>query len=1052
MNLRTSSRRIALQVLVFIAASSPSWANPLDGVGGYVPLAGGQRPATDLVDPRTGEILLPDELESLRRNGTDLSTLEPDPSSDLWQEDGTGPLPSVPELGAAEVRFESTVLSRTGNFRFVGRAPEISDRPFTFLISKTAHTALLRKSLLEKLGYRVPEIRRVPRLRLSFATPAGKELFLQEIAESTLGAPERWVVNQKEERTLELQDLLVMDSVDAIYNLALGALPSSVIQGRRALNGLHLAYGLTSLSESVNLLSWHAGRVVSQHLELAFDGSEEFTPNFDDARWMSRRLARLSREDLRAVVASTELPEPVQRILVEKLVSRRNQAVELFLGTTATPLLPFDPAVTAQPCLVSGKLTCADFPGYGSRFSYGDPESPLSSHELLAFTKSKLISNVLSNLVRYTNENFLPRSDLQGKLIERQQQQALDHFVEFLKTGKTSRTPVAAFAIPTWGGNLIASRDVILGAYLGTDNPVQVADSVGFQVNAGAFIGVDGIAAPWAVSGTVRASLTRTFSHIKPIKSIRVALKQPFKNILVPLVNLDYADLFRELIGAGFSTLPEEERQERLTQIFKTFQEQMDIGESLVITDSIGAELRAGVGAKVTDALKAYLELGANQTAISRVHIHRKNENLIQVYKDLGNARGILVSVGLQAMGMPIIRFSAQLQSGGAQVRFSELNIDPDLKRNPKIVEVAGALRSLLLTQSLEAVHRVSPPYSIHYDFGERTTKFSLLFFEKAGLKSDLRMKLKHPEGDSIQLFRLVSADRKGTNFEQFGTELINAILLNQSHEEFLISSASNGLPGDSILGDQFTRSLAFDAIYEDLPGNRIRVQDPYLSLSYQWRGWSLSRRELDKILASINGRHQFHFFAPPLLPETRKVLLYRVKLDYQVYSEALDHLDLIDKRRFRSIAERFLIPKSDYGWTTNMIGGSTHSMRPITRGEYLSKLAWKWGRTHSSLLHARNRGDLKGTANALAELVSLLELNLQQAGLSEAFGGNDRYHVTARIEGFREGDESGDTPYLAHSLGSYGSKYVQGPVNHIRSRLGINEGEFLIGWLMGRF
>jgi hypothetical protein len=1052
MNLRSSSRRIALQVLILVTFSASSWANPLDGVGGYIPLSSGQRPATDLVDRQSGQLLLPDELESLRRSGTDLSTLEPDPSSDLWQESGTGPLPSVPELGAAQVQFESTVLSRTGNFRFVGRAPEISDRPFTFLISKTVHTVLLRKALLKKLGYRVPDIRRLARLRLSFATPAGKELFLQEMAESTLGAPERWVVNQKEDRALELQDVLVMDSVDAIYNLALGALPTNVIQGRRALNGLHLAYGLTSLSESINLLSWQAGRVVSQHLELAFDGSDEFTPNFDDARWMGRRLSRLTRPDLREIVATTELPDPVQRILVEKLISRRNQLVELFLGAPSAPPLAFNPEVTAPPCLISGKLTCPDFPGYGSRFSYGDPESPLSSHELLAFTKSRLLSNVLSNLVRYTNENFLPRSDLQGKIAERQQQQALDKFVDFLKTGKTSRTPVAAFAIPTFGGSLIASRDVILGAYLGTDNPVQVADSVGFQVNAGAFIGVDGIEAPWAVSGNVRASLTRTFSHIKPIKSIRVALKQPFKNILVPLVNLDYADLFRELSDAGFSTLPEEKRQERLTQIFKTFQEQMDVGESLVITDSIGAEIRAGAGAQVTDALKAYLEVGANQTAISRLHIHRKSENLIQVYKDLGNARGILVSIGLQALGMPIIRLSAQVQSGGAQVKFSELNIDPDLRRNPRIVEVAGALRSLLLSQSLEGVHRVSPPYSIDYDFGERTTKFSLLFFERAGLKSDLRMRLRHPEGDAIQLFRLVSAERKGTNFEKFGTDLINAILMNQNHEEFLISSASNGLPGDSILGDQFTRSLAFDAIYEDLPGNRIRVQDPYLSLSYQWRGWSLSRRELDNILASINSKHHFRFFAPPLLPETRKVLLYRVRLDYQIYSEALDHLDEINKERFRSIAERFLIPKSEYGRTTDLTGKPPYSTRPITRREYLVTLSWKWGRTHSALLAARSRGDLKGTANALAELVSLLELNLQQAGLTEAFGGEDRYHITARIEGFREGDENGDSPYLAHSLGSFGSKYVHGPLNHIRSRLGINEGEFLIGWLMGRF
>ena len=41
------------------------------------------------------------------------------------------------------------------------------------------------------------------------------------------------------------------------------------------------------------------------------------------------------------------------------------------------PQLPYDPKTTLLPALKSGKIVQEDWPGYASRFAWGDPESPL---------------------------------------------------------------------------------------------------------------------------------------------------------------------------------------------------------------------------------------------------------------------------------------------------------------------------------------------------------------------------------------------------------------------------------------------------------------------------------------------------------------------------------------------------------------------------------------------------------------------------------------------------------------------------------------------------
>ncbi len=97
---------------------------------------------------------------------------------------------------------------------------------------------------------------------------------------------------------------------------------------------------------------------------------------YSDARWMVRLIARLTRKQIDDAVALGGWPLPLRQLLVEKLISRRNQMVEAFkLVGEKTPegdtisLLKFDRHLTTPDgAVVNGKLKTYNFPGYPQYF------------------------------------------------------------------------------------------------------------------------------------------------------------------------------------------------------------------------------------------------------------------------------------------------------------------------------------------------------------------------------------------------------------------------------------------------------------------------------------------------------------------------------------------------------------------------------------------------------------------------------------------------------------------------------------------------------------
>ena len=291
-----------LSLLLFIVWSTLSFAQERG-----IPTKYMNDPAVDLT--RNGKLLLPDEVHELHestRGKFDISTLNPDDTSDLWKNVFVKELPEdkLPINEMDEVTYNSPILSPSGIFRFNIINTSGENKFYTMMLSKTVHTSLLYKSLLIKLGYQIPDIKYLPKVVVKFKDESEKKVFLSYLENvAYAGSPKNWVVEDLGDKVI-LQDLVVMNSNNIIYNLAFGV-TSDMIQGRRLLSALAVPLSVVNLTESVNMLRWNAGVVSNNRVQLYLDNVEDFQSTWNDARWITRRLEKLTIEDWKDIVKSS---------------------------------------------------------------------------------------------------------------------------------------------------------------------------------------------------------------------------------------------------------------------------------------------------------------------------------------------------------------------------------------------------------------------------------------------------------------------------------------------------------------------------------------------------------------------------------------------------------------------------------------------------------------------------------------------------------------------------------------------------------------------------
>jgi hypothetical protein len=1041
-------------------------------------------PASDLI--YQDEPLTLNKARQLQRAGLDLSTLNV-VESDIYSKEQSESEEWNFQEGVA-VSFLGNVKSSSGNFRFNAvQETNQGKESYNFFVSKKVHNILLRRKLLLKLGYRVPQISHLKNVRIEFDTALDREVFEKDLAENTLGGPARWKVDSGE-KFLVLQDIVVMKDRSDYYNIAIGAMPGEVIKGRRVLNSLLLPSTLVSFSESANLFNWNAAVETNGSIRLDIEDAEGFSTSWSDARWILQKIKTLTRDDFKEIVEGAGLPKEVALLLTEKIISRRNSLLKKF-KVDATDIAVVED-ISSGDRLSKGKLSCENWQdevtkvdkvdkvdkddkevitktgkkicdvwhGYGSRFIYGDPESPLSLSEIFALGKMKLYSNIISNLVTQFNKNIAPQTDVAKEIEKRQLQKAEERFYDYLKTGKIKKIPFNVYVIPRFGTQLIASRDVVAGSYLGTDNQIQLADNFGMSVDAGVYLGTEGITGPYALSGDVRASFSRIYSHLRPIKSIKKALKEPYKNILVMLVTSSLGNLLNGLdniVNDKLKTNTElnaienvDERKllaaenDKLVAIVESFRKNMDVGESLIITDSIGASLNVSGSYGISEILSAMATFNASQSVLSRLHIYRSGEEEMQVYRDIGNMTSIGLTVTLKSK-IPVIKINVKYNAGTAKTKFFKISINKTVNDKKKLLENMKAIRSVFKTNSTEYLKTVVAPFELSHNYSEVVSDTNFLFWKWSTANSKNSTNVAHPESGERQFFRRYTGERTGTNFETIIVDVINALITEYSDSNFkakdlAISSTSNGNPGDSIYGSSSTRTVSF----EGEVGNNDQLNHfhhQFAQVYYEWRGWEISKSGMEKLFLALDTKYKRNFFPTTALNDTKEIQLFALRLSIYIYERAFEHMSQLSNSEIRDIfAKNYVV-----GLKRRRFDEEDRIKERIIK-DFIGFKDEYCQSTKSQDPSKMSKYGLK--------MISLAEEKLNLDGLLKIVGGEKNIYIAAKLNGFRKGDEGADQTdrgLIANSIGSFGDDYYAGPMNSLRANLGMTEAEFFIYWLM---
>lgn len=995
----------------------------------FIPLQKGLRIASDDLI-YNDQVLSSKEADRLAKDQQiNLASLNP-LENDIWSDKVTNVIDqksiAINELDI--LTYEGALSSNSGLFRF-NAIPVDGNKIFTIHLDKSLHSMLLRKNLLRALGYKIPAIKYLKKVTIQFSNKFALDNFLKkEIPEATLGASERWATSN-----LVTQDLLSVTLRDVaisepnefdFYNVSMG-LPTQVINSR-TLRGLALPYALVDLYESINKFSWVSCKVDNKAVIVPHFTSNDFATTIDDAAWMLGRMNRLTRAEIQKIVAESYMPKEVELILVEKIISRRNALNRCF--QVKAPETVFNAKINGEN-VKEGKLLKKEYSDYASRFAYGDAESPLE--QLRFFLYSKLQSNVIDNLVNRLNSELVT-FDLSKKRTEYFQNQfneGLDHFV---KTGELLPIKVGAWVEPMFGVNLILSRDIILGNYLGTDNLVQLADTFGAGVDVGVFVGIEGIGYDIAPSLKVSTSLVRTYTHLKPVKSLKESLKEDYRNMFVGLMKKSLKETFFSLSelkqldakDGEEQTEAKETQRKKIEDLFKEIDKNLNVGESLIITDKLlpSATLKINYNQGLVGA---GVGITGGATVLKRIHLYKKSPKILQIYDDSGFVKNIDLSFQVSSY-INLIRLNGAIDKGHYNVNSYMVNLSTDLSENPNLFTNALGVFSVLKNRDFEILNSNNPPVKLDVQFKDKSKGLSVLFWKMKSLTGTTYFDIKAKDGVQGTYFSLEKDFLTGLNPEAFSKQLLNYYLVKSDLDNVQITEEADKNPGETFFGKSQTQKIRFEAVV----GSDKKFGQKFLALSDIKQGWAISEKKLRKFMKGVNAKFQENLFEPDAI-DFNKMRLFRVGYHMNIYNRGLERLHSIKAEDINPLEVKY---KQD-----RFCQHDDPNIRSAQCGDlnWIKSLIKKCQKPMSE--------ELKANCS-----VSLFEKMMDDLNFKDfqKLIGEDNLYVYGSIDGFREKSEILNDTVFSNTIGKIGNKQWNGPLEVVRDLLGLSAGETSGSWI----
>ena len=1039
-------------LLIFLAIINNSLAEVVS-----IPLNYTGHPAKDLIGP-DGKPLSTIQAKIYWAQHEDLSGLNPK-ENDVWKNTIGRKLSEKEDdfkLRKGEVyKYVDKVVASVGTFRFVMREESQGSekRNFNVWVRKDSRSLLLRKNLLRKLGYEVPKFQHVQEIKVKFNGLASLNAFVDELEIGTFADVDRWRIDTDEDKfVITLQDVVVFQTTTEIYDLAEGQIGAENIAHRRVLNSLVLPYALVDVRESVDGLPWSLGKIDNKVVLFDIISGDAFTTTYDDAVWMVKRMAKLKPQDLEEIVRLSYFPDSVGSLLTQKLISRLNSLKKIFLKNPNLDSVNYEISDTKGE-LIRGRLKKDNWDGHASRYSFDDTESPLSKDEMVAYFKSKFYSGVIENLVSYVNNNYLYETDIQAAAIEKAIEAQRKQFEDFFETGEFKKIPFSAWVIPTARGHISASRDIVTGAYLGTDNLIQIADSLEFIGEVGAFVGTLGLPVEQTLYATGSARFSRSYTHVKSIKSIKRALKEPFRNILIPRLKRQKAGTIVQMIDSlkseDFAKLEGDERTAEVEKIFKEFENVLEVGDSVIISNNIilGGSLVGGYTIPIEPIdINALVQVNARKVNLWRLHITRTGDRTFQVYKSRASSLGGGFGFEVDAF-IPIVSVNFDHQKGYIRTNFHSLNFDSQEDTDGMIRKLVE-LRQVLVENSTELMTKSQKPFIVEHNFKESSTTARTLTENAMSVKLLDRLKITHPEDFTTEFYVRSISRLKGKNYIQVAYDLVNAIIEEVYEvEDVSLSNVESGNPGDSFYGRSFSRVATTEIPFND-EDSEIPFE-VYAHVQSQWKGWAADRGTLTEIKNEVQEKYGRDIFNDELFYDTDKIKLYTVDVNLSVYQSGIETLTDYNHEKLMNIVNEELVlpwPKGKSKFIRR--GGRRFNKYRRDRSRIIQAIASAHRDLQSEYKQLLSP-EVK--SKQLTIIVDSLEAMMPFDTFMHLVGGDENFYLKGVVNGFRVGTENGEEPIISHALGAFGSEFTGGIADTLRNAIKISRGELGAFWFLRR-
>lgn len=1004
-----------------------------------IPLTDRRMPSDDLFSH--DKILTASEAHNLKLNGADLSKINPT-SSVLWnnERENLEIDNSLPINSSDHGDYKAPLLSSTGLFRF---NVEANGMNAIIHLDKRLHTILLRKNILRLMGYKIPQMKWLSEYTVHFSHIDQMNDFLEsQIPRATLGAASRWV-KEKDEVSLfvTLKDVAVsIPRASDHYNLSLGVPPKTLTN--RTLRALIIPYALLDLGESVNSFSWNVGRIENDSIVLPHFTRGFFATTINDAKWAMRRLSSLSREDITKAVNLAYFPKAVEKVLIEKIISRQNSLAELI--QTEHEIRDYEVEPTLLPNLKDGKIVKQDWEDYGSRFAHGDPDSPFKDFHWYALAKIQALG--IDNIIDRANRHFsfFNANQVRSEFHQKQFKTGLDHFV---KTGEFIAFPVGSWISPIADIDLILSRDVVVGNYLGTDNLVQLADTIGWSIEVGPKVGFENLAIAPTVAVQATQKLVKTWTHLKPLTSLKNAFKEPYKNVIVPILKHQLSKELDRLHDLKNSDNPNvdwnlQEENTPLANIIAHLNKKLGVGESIIMSEKMNPSIVGSLGTTLMGTpVHLSLSGGVDYVQIRRIQIYRKSANVFQVYDDIGNGTGWSLNVSVRRF-IPVMRLSLRGQKGDYSVRLHEINLNPELQENPQLFDKAHALSNFLQTGSAELLESINPPHVVKAKYGDMSNRFAFLFWRRNKLKADTHYEITTSNGLRGNYVTYSDERQTGINAEAFSKDLINYGLQRVSVDAKWAPPVWQN-PAQTIGGLGNTKSIRYEARVNQ---ENMSHEKSFIQFTERYEGWSRKVKSLKKKLKELNSKYGYTLFDDRALNTLDGLKLFDISVNINLYERAIERLKNIRTDLLIKYEDDYEVEKK---YHINGCHGNRVTERTLSDGREVQTCG-----SFNTMIRkndaCKNETDVKKSTKCYMKLFTYMYDKLNISQIKNLIGEENMY-ISGSINGFRKNDEILNEPISSNSSGKVGSEFGNGPFQRIIQLLGIQSGEMHGHWLRDR-